>query len=455
MSDNLVLIISIVVSGTLGAFLGFTFSKLKSKSEKSTLEERQNQLSITINELKQNLEKTDKERNLFRDEREGLNIELAQKNTEFDNLKQQNLKRDKEYEERQEQLRKDFELLATKILDGNSKKFTDQNKENIKNILEPLQEKIKTFEKKVEDTQKESIGMHSALKTQLDSLKDLNQQMSKETINLTKALKGDSKAQGNWGEIVLENVLEKSGLEKDREYFVQQSFTLDDGSRVLPDVVLHLPDNKKMIVDSKVSLTAYEQYVNSEDKESKKKFLKEHVKSLKNHISELSDKKYEDLYKIESPDFVLMFIPIEPALYLAQNEDRNFFYTAFNKNILLVSPTTLLSTLRTIDAIWKNEKQQQNAMEIAKHATSLYAKFKKLLDDLEIVGNRIRSTKTAYDGAMKKLTGNQNLIKDIDKLDKLGVQPKEKISRKWIDKANENEKKTLPESILKRAEENE
>lgn len=453
MNDNLILILSILVSGVIGAYLGMVFSKLKSKSEKSTLEERQNQSESINTELKNTLINLENERDTFRYEREGLNIELVKKNSDYENLQQLALKRDKELEERQKQLRKDFELYATKILDEKSEKFTLQNKENIKNILNPLQEKIKEFETKVDNSQKESIGMHSALKTQLENLKDINQQMSKETINLTKALKGDSKAQGNWGEMVLENVLEKSGLEKDREYFVQQSFTLEDGSRVLPDVVLHLPDNKKMIVDSKVSLTAYEQYASSEDKESKNKFLKEHVKSLKNHITELSNKKYEDLYKIESPDFVLMFIPIEPALYLAQNEDRNFFYTAFNKNILLVSPTTLLSTLRTIDAIWKNEKQQQNAVEIAKHATSLYSKFKSLLDDLEIIGNRIKSTDTAYQGAMKKLTGNQNLIKDIDKLDKLGVQPKDRISQKWLERANENDKQLLKENILNPTEE--
>lgn len=410
MNDNLILILAIIVSAIVGAYISYTIAKLKAKSEQAELRENNKTLKNKLD------------------------------NQENDQI------------EKQKQLRNEFELLANKIFEDKSSTFKKESKESIESILNPLKDKIKDFEKKVDDSQKESVGMHSALKTQLDSLKDLNQQMSKETINLTKALKGDSKAQGNWGEIVLENVLEKSGLEKDREYFVQQSFTLEDGSRVLPDVVIHLPDNKKMIVDSKVSLTAYEKYVSSEDKELKKKFLKEHVKSLKNHIAELNNKKYEDLYKIESPDFVLMFIPIEPALYLAQNEDQNFFYTAFNKNILLVSPTTLLSTLRTIDAIWKNEKQQQNAMEIAKHAASLYSKFKSLLDDLEIVGNRIRSTGTAYESAMKKLTGNQNLIKDIDKLDKLGVQPKSKISQKWLERANENKEHTHSDSILKSAE---
>jgi DNA recombination protein RmuC len=269
--------------------------------------------------------------------------------------------------------------------------------------------------------------------------------MTKEATNLTRALKGDSKAQGNWGELVLENVLEKSNLVKDREYFVQQSFKREDGSRVMPDVIIHLPDNKRMVIDSKVSLTAYEKYTRAEDEEERKGHLKDHIRSIKLHIEQLSQKKYEDLYQTETPDFVLLFVPIEPALYIAQNEDSEFFYTAFNKNILLVSPTTLLSVLRTIDTLWKNEKQQQNAVEIAQHASSLYAKFKNLLDDLETVGNRLKSTSTAYESAMKKLTGKQNLIKDIDKLEKLGISPKSKIGTKWLKRSTDDdiEKPTL------------
>jgi len=367
MNDSLILIFSILVSALIGGYLGMTMTKLKSKSTQSTLEERQNQMNQTIADLKQNLSKIEVEREEIRNEKEILNQELARKNTEYENLQSQSLKRDEELEQRQEQLRKDFELLATKILDEKTEKFTLQNKENIKNILNPLQEKIQVFEKKVEDTQKESISMHSALKEQLLGLKDLNQQMSKEATNLTRALKGDSKMQGNWGELVLERVLEKSGLEKDREYFVQQSFKLDDGSRVLPDVVLHLPDNKRMIIDSKVSLTDYERLVNAED-DDKALHLKAHVNSIKKHVDQLSDKNYQDLYDIESPDFVLMFIPIEPAFAIAVNDDNSLYNKAFEKNIVIVTPSTLLATLRTIDSMWNNAKQQQNAIEIAQPA---------------------------------------------------------------------------------------
>jgi len=438
MNDNLILIISILASAAIGAYLGITFSKLKSKSEKSTLEERQNQLNTTIDDLRKTIANLEMERDKYRDEREGLNLELVQKNTEYDNLQQLNLKRDEELEERQEQLRKDFELLATKILDEKSEKFTLQNKENIKNILNPLQEKIQGFEKKVEDSQKESISMHSALKEQLLGLKDLNQQMTKEATNLTKALKGDSKMQGNWGELVLERVLEKSGLEKDREYYVQQSFTLEDGSRVLPDVVLHLPDSKKMIIDSKVSITDYNRYVNADDALEKATFLKAHVNSIKKHVDQLSDKNYQDLYDIESPDFVLMFIPIEPAFAVAINDDNSLYNKAFEKNIVIVTPTTLLATLRTIDTMWNNEKQQRNAIEIARQAGALYDKFEGLVKDLTGVGKKIDDAKKDYSSAMNKLVdGRGNLITSVEKLKKMGAKAK----------------KALPEAILKRAEE--
>ncbi len=436
MNDNLILIISILISGGIGTYVGMTITKLKSKGEQSTLEERQKQLNLSLDEIKNNMSKIEGERDEIRNEKEFLNSELARRNAEFENLQKQNLKRDEELVKQQEQLRKDFELMANKILEEKSEKFTLQNKENIKQILNPLQEKIQTFEKKVDDTQKESISMHSALKEQLLGLKDLNQQMTKETTNLTRALKGDSKMQGNWGELVLERVLEKSGLEKDREYFVQQSFTLEDGSRVLPDVVLHLPDNKRMIIDSKVSLTDYERLVNAEDEE-KPMFLKAHVNSIKKHVDQLSEKKYEDLYDIESPDFVLMFIPIEPAFAVAINEDNSLYNKAFEKNIVIVTPSTLLATLRTIDTMWNNEKQQRNAIEIAKQAGALYDKFEGLVTDLTGVGKKIDAAKSDYTSAMNKLVeGKGNIINRVEKLKKMGAKAK----------------KSLPEAIIKRSE---
>lgn len=437
MNDSLILVITILISAAIGAYLGMLFTKLKSKSEKSTLEERQNQMELTISGLKENLIKIEGEREDIRKEKDFLNSELTRKNTEYENLQQREAQRDDELEERQEQLRKDFELLANKILEEKSNKFTEQNKENIKNILNPLQEKIKNFEEKVDLTQKESISMHSALKEQLLGLKDLNQQMTKEATNLTRALKGDSKMQGNWGELVLERVLEKSGLEKDREYFVQQNFTRADGSRVLPDVVLNLPDGKKMIIDSKVSLTDYERLVNAPDEE-KIMHLKAHVNSIKRHVDQLSEKNYQDLYDIESPDFVLMFIPIEPAFAVVVNEDNSIYNKAFEKNIVIVTPSTLLATLRTIDSMWNNEKQQRNAIEIARQAGALYDKFEGLVTDLTGVGKKIDAAKSDYSAAMNKLVdGRGNLITSVEKLKKMGAKAK----------------KSLPEAIIKRAEE--
>ncbi len=459
MNDTLFLFIAIIISGGIGAFIGLKFAQLKSKSDKSTLEERNANLQQQFNEfkqfseaenqrkdqnfnqqlidLKENSSKIETEREAIRSEKDFLNTELSRRNSEYENLEKANIKRDEELVKQQEQLRKDFELMASKILDEKSEKFTLQNKENIKNILNPLEEKIKTFEKKVEDTQKESISMHSALKEQLIGLKDLNQQMAKEATNLTKALKGDSKTQGNWGELVLERVLEKSGLEKDREYFVQQNFQREDGSRVMPDVVLHLPDGKKMIIDSKVSLTDYERLVNAED-EDRALFLKAHVNSIKRHVDQLSAKNYQDLYDIESPDFVLMFIPIEPAFAVAINEDNSLYNKAFEQNIVIVTPSTLLATLRTIDSMWNNEKQQQNAIEIAKQAGALYDKFEGLVTDLTGVGKKIDAAKTDYSAAMNKLVeGKGNLISRVEKIKKMGAKAK----------------KSLPENIIKRASE--
>lgn len=439
MNDSIILILTILIAAAIGAYIGMTISKLKSKSEQSTLEERQLQLNQQLNELKTTLSKVELERETIRQEKEFLNSELTRRNTEFENLQQQNRKRDEELALQQEQLRKDFELLATKILDEKSEKFTLQNKENLKQILNPLHEKIQGFEKKVEDSQKESISMHSALREQLLGLKDLNQQMSKETTNLTRALKGDSKMQGNWGELVLERVLEKSGLEKDREYFVQQSFQREDGTRLMPDVVLHLPDSKKMIIDSKVSLVDYERFVNADDDE-RAHYLKAHVNSIRKHVDQLSAKNYQDLYDIESPDFVLMFIPIEPAFAVAINDDNSLYNKAFEKNIVIVTPSTLLATLRTIDSMWNNEKQQQNAMEIARQAGALYDKFEGFVQDLTGIGRKLDAAKSDYSSAMNKLVeGKGNLVSSVERLKKMGAKAK----------------KDLPEAILKRAENDE
>ena len=429
MSEILIYLLLSIGAIILGFFIGRLQSKVKFESING-----KNSL------LEQNLENLQSELKKAQTEKEQLISSNIRNESDLNNLQIKYNENQKEVEKLQEKFTKEFENLANKILEEKSTNFAEQNKESMKSILNPLKEKIDGFEKKVETTHKESIDYHAALRQQILGLKEINAQMSKETINLTKALKGDSKIQGNWGELVLERVLDKSGLEKDREYFVQQSFTNEIGKRVLPDVVIHLPDNKKMIVDSKVSLTAYERYVNSEDENEKGQFIKEHVNSLKRHVEELSEKKYEDLYEIDSPDFVLLFVPIEPAFAIALNIDETLYNKAFEKNIVIVTPTTLLATLRTIDTMWNNEKQQKNAIEIARQAGALYDKFEGFVSDLMRVGKKMDDAKKDYSAAMNKLVdGKGNLITSIEKIKKMGAKAK----------------KSLPENIVERAQEGE
>ncbi len=451
MPQYLLVFITFTIALLLGIFIGKLIFSNKSNSEKASLDEKINGLHTQIEQYKLQNESSknqfekqililNSEKETIRSEKEAFAIQLSKKETDFENLWERNKEQKQEVENLQEKFTKEFENLANKILDEKTNKFTEQNKENMKNILTPLQDKIINFEKKVEDTHKESIDYHAALRQQILGLRDMNAQMSKETINLTKALKGDSKMQGNWGELVLERVLEKSGLEKGREYEVQQSFITDEGNRVFPDVVINLPDGKKMIVDSKVTLTAYERYINEEDDDAKEQHLKDHVSSLKRHVDQLGDKNYQDLYHMESPDFVLLFIPIESAFAIALNEDTNLYNKAFEKNIVIVTPSTLLATLRTIDSMWANQKQQENALEIARQAGALYDKFEGFVSDLLKIGKKMDEAKTEYQGAMNKLVeGNGNLITSVEKLKKMGAKAK----------------KSLPENIIARAEKEE
>jgi DNA recombination protein RmuC len=449
MSQTLLVLAAFIIALGIGIFIGKILFSAKSQSEKSGLEERINGLLNQIEQLKiqfqternqfeKSLAQLSFEKENLQREKESLAIHLAKKENDFDNLLERNKEQKQEVEQLQEKFTKEFENLANKILEEKTVKFTEQNKENLKNILSPLQDRIQLFEKKVEDTHKESIDYHAALRQQILGLREMNEQMSKETINLTKALKGDSKMQGNWGELVLERVLEKSGLEKDREYFVQQSFVTEEGNRVFPDVIINLPDGKKMIIDSKVTLTAYERYINEEDSDVKNQYLKEHIVSINRHVEQLGNKNYHDLYQMESPDFVLLFIPIESAFAIALNEDTTLYNKAFEKNIVIVTPSTLLATLRTIDSMWTNQKQQENAIEIARQAGALYDKFEGFVSDLIKIGKKMDEAKIEYGNAMNKLVdGKGNLVNSVEKLKKMGAKAK----------------KALPESVLKRATE--
>ncbi|HCO19619.1 MAG TPA: DNA recombination protein RmuC [Flavobacteriaceae bacterium] len=449
-------IIYIILAFILGVVLAYFILKSSSVSRKSYEELQQNfnqkeadfnkiiaeisaQNKAQIQKIAEQQELNERQNSEIKDLQNdknqliGLKSQLAAQN---ESLQQLLDSQKEEIVKIQEEAKLQFENLANKILEEKTLKFTEQNQQNLKNILNPLQEKITDFEKKVENTHKESIDYHAALRQQILGLKEMNLQMSKETLNLTKALKGDSKIQGNWGELVLERVLEKSGLEKGREYEIQKSFTTEEGNRVQPDVIINLPDGKKMIVDSKVSLTAYEKYINEEDDEQKNSFLKEHVNSLKRHVEQLGSKNYQHLYQMESPDFVLLFIPIEPAFAIALNEDTQLYNKAFERNIVIVTPSTLLATLRTIDSMWTNQKQQENAYEIARQAGALYDKFDGFVTDLVKIGKKMDEAKTEYEGAMNKLVdGKGNLITSVQKLKIMGAKAK----------------KSLPDAILNRA----
>lgn len=417
----------------LGAIAGFFIAHFKSKSETSRLEERNSNLDEQLSETEQKLEHNQQEKEAqLTQEREksaALDRELASLKSEYSGLKEKLSEQKEELTKMQEQFKDQFENLANKILDEKSEKFAKQNKESLDQLLNPLGEKLEAFKKKVEETHKDEVEARGSLKQELKQLMDLNKTMSEDAKNLTKALKGDSKAQGNWGEVVLASILEKSGLRKDEEYFTQQSETTADGRRLQPDVVVKLPDEKFLIVDSKVSLTAFERFTSAEDENESQSALKQHVLSVRSHVKGLSDKNYPQVFDDKSPDFVLLFIPVEPAFAAALQAEPNLYNEAFEKNIVIVSPSTLLATLFTINTIWKRDRQNKNAIEIAERGGALYDKFHGFVESMDDIGLRIRQTQESYDTAMNRLkTGRGNLIGQARKLEKLGVKATKKLN---------------------------
>ena len=431
MIDLLIYLIITITSIFIGLFLGRNFTRLKFEKKQATLEERNTILSNSFHEITEDLKNSQLEK-------EALIATKTRLDTELKNSELKLVENKQELDKIQEKFTKEFENLANKILDEKSSKFTEQNKLNITSILNPLKEKIEVFEKKVSESQKESVGMHSALKEQLNSLKDLNIQMSKEAINLTKALKGDSKTQGDWGETQLEILLEKANLAKGIHFTTQGGYRDEEGRLKKPDFIINLPDNRHLIVDSKVSLTNYEAYFNEEDEKQKGVYLKKHIESIRKHIKELSDKKYESLYEINSPDYVLMFVPIEPAYLLALSNNNQLYLEALDKNVVLVSTSTLLATLSTVSSMWRQENQKKNVLEIANQAGRLYDQFVNLTDDLIKVGNQLKTVQGSYDISMKKLTGKGNLIKKVEKIKELGAKTSKIMNKNLLDRASEN-----------------
>ncbi|MAM70525.1 MAG: DNA recombination protein RmuC [Gammaproteobacteria bacterium] len=363
-----------------------------------------------------------------------LKVALGRQETQLQEERNQHQQRLQTLEDARKQMTAEFKNLANDILEQKSKAFTESNRENIENILKPLNEKIRTFEKKVEETYDKESKQRFLLQEQIKTLQEANIQISQETLNLTNALKGESKTQGIWGEFILERVLEKSGLVKGREYEVQVNLKTEDGKSRQPDVIVHLPENKDLIIDSKVSLSAYEKYCSEDEETQKSHHLKQHLASIRSHIKGLSDKNYQNIEAVRNLDFVMMFLPIEAAFTLAVQHDEKLFTDAFEKNIVIVCPSTLLATLRTIQNIWRYEQQNTNAQEIAQSAGKLYDKFVLFMQSLDEIGSNLNKTQKAYDEAYNRIyTGHGNLVKRVQQLQDLGARTSKSIPDRLLD----------------------
>ena len=435
-------IIYLLIGLMAGAIIGFLFFKLRNKTrdndwfkEKANFEKSQVQYEERLKFFSRENEQIRTELQQVEEQNKAHLQRLAKAEVEFANLREKLSTQKQEMEDLQKKFTTEFENVANKILEKNSEKFTAANQKNIGEVLNPLKEKIQLFEKKVEDTYKQGLKDQTDLRAELKKLYDLNSKISEEANNLTKALKGDVKKQGNWGEVVLERILERSGLNEGSEGYEKQFSTYsDEGKRIQPDIVINLPDDKHIIVDSKVSLVAYEKAVNAGNEEERAQFLKEHLLSLKHHIKGLSEKHYQNAGGINSPDFVLLFIPIEASFSVAVQEDQDLFSYAWDQKVVLVSPSTLLATLRTIASVWKQENQTRNAIEIARQGGALYDKFVGFVADMEKIGSQLKSTGKVYDDAMGKLRdGRGNLLRSAEKLHELGVKTKKELPKQLLE----------------------
>ena len=439
-SETLFLVIGLIVFALiLGFVAGLLVSKRSGSEEalKVDLEETKAKLEASterLSELKNELADTNRSKDSLREEKEKAQILISRLETEKSGVEKQVDSQRKDIQKMQEQFTKDFQILANQIFAEKSESFTKKSRESIDQLLAPLKEKLVSFEKKVDETHKENLKESSGLKVELKHLRELSLKMTEEAENLTKALKNDTKVQGNWGELILENILESSGLKKDREYFIQQNFKSENGKRFQPDVMIKLPDEKWVIIDSKVSLVAYENFVSEQDDLLQEKHLKNHLISLKNHVKLLAEKKYQEVATGKNLDFILMFVPIEPAYLLALHRENRLFNEAYDRGIVMVSPTTLIASLKIISTTWKHEYQNKNALEIADRGKHLLDKFIGFAEDFEKIGDQIERTTTTYHDAMKKLRdGKGSLVSQARQLEKLGVKATKKLSQNLID----------------------
>lgn len=405
--------------------------------------ERTENKRLRLDELRDELKTRDIANGDMQKEIEDNKVTIAQLSTELDNERKQSEEKLALLQQAEKKMTDAFENLSNKILEEKSKKFTDQNKINIGEVLNPLREQLGDFRKKIEDVYDKETKDRVSLYHEITSLKSLNEKMSKDAINLTKALKGESKTRGDWGEVILEKVLEQSGLKNGREYEIQGSYRDEDNKLFRPDVVVHLPNNRDVIIDSKVSLNAYERYYSAEEDQVKNVALKEHLNSIKEHINQLKNKTYDELIGVNSLDMVLMFVPIEPALMLAFEQDDHLFQDAFKNGIFLVSPSTLTMNLQIIQNMWRYEYQNQNAQEIAKRAGDLYDKFTGFVNALEDIGNNLDKAQKSYETAHNRLIdGKGNLVSRVETIRQLGdLKTKQKLSEELVNAA-------LPDSDL-------
>ncbi|MFN8276119.1 MAG: DNA recombination protein RmuC [Chitinophagales bacterium] len=435
MYDLVFLFVGLLV-GALGVYL---LMRAQVSASALLLAQKEEQFIRELNAARKEAVDSRQQAEQQRDKAVTLQTELALARQEYSTLQSRMNEQKAELEALQERFRKEFENLANKILDEKTKKFTEQNENQLRGLLDPLKDRIRDFEKRVNETHNESEKERSALKEQLRMLSETNKRMSEEALNLTRALKGDSKQQGNWGELILEKILEKSGLVRGREYDVQQSFTNEEGSRLQPDVLLRLPDDKVLIIDSKVSLVAYERYAATDDENLKAQYLKEHVASLRAHVRGLSGKSYQNLHRGGSLDFVLLFVPIEPAFSLALQSDFELYNEAFEKNVVMVSPTTLLATLRAVANVWKQENIKTNYLEIARQGGDMYDKFVGFVEDLIKVGKLMDDSKKVYSEAMNKLTeGRGNLVRRAENMKELSQKASKNLPQALIDRSKED-----------------
>ena len=437
-------ILYLLIGLAAGISIGVLYSKNKAASNEANSDLNNYVSKELYTSEKERSEKIENE-NREKEELIGnLKADVSSKNTLIETLNSKLDEESKRLIEQQKQLQTQFENMANEIFEKKSEKFAEQNQKNIDLILKPLGEKIKSFEQSVEDKYVKDQKNKASLSEQIKLLHETNQQISQDANNLANALKGDSKVQGDWGELQLEVLLEKSGLNKGVHFRTQNSLKDEEGNDKRPDCIIDLPDNKNLIIDSKVSLSAYEQYVNSEDELKKQVLLKQHLESIKKHIKDLAAKDYPNLYSINTPDYVLMFVPIEPALTLALQEDGEIFNLALNKNIILISTSTLMATMRTVSFIWQQENQKKNVLEIARQSGALYEKFIGFTNDLEAVGKAIDNAHNKYEAAKNKLiSGRGNLVNSVEKIKKLGAKTNKSISQDLIDKSDSE---YLPES---------